>query len=83
MTSFTPKPWYRSQTIWGGIAAIGSGLAGLATVAAEMAGGGGLNADTLSIAITALTSGISAIGGALSVRGRVKASQPIGKPPNA
>lgn len=61
------KPWYASQAIWGGIAAIGGGL-GSAIFAY-------LNHD-IGSAIAGLT---AAAGGLHAIVGRVKADTPIAK----
>lgn len=63
-----PKPWYRSQTILSGLAAILSGLAGMVLALIGQA-----PAETLVPSITTVLSGISVL------RGRVSAEQPIAR----
>jgi hypothetical protein len=62
------KPWYASQTVWGGVAAIGGGL-GTAWLGYSMR-------DPLSVS-AGLT---AAYGGLQSIIGRFKATTTIGKP---
>ena len=69
MTNY--KSWIASQSIWGGIAAIGAGLGGafIAWQAGDMNGvGAGL---------------LAAFGGVQAIVGRVKADAVIGKAPAA
>jgi len=79
MTEVTPKAWYESRTIWAGITAIVSGLAGLATVITELVSGEGINGEILGVAITGITSGIGMISGVVAIDGRKKATRPIAK----
>lgn len=65
------KPWYESKAVIGGIVAVASGIAGVAGIAISPE-----NQEAIVAAVTAIG---SAVGGALAVYGRVKASQPIGK----
>ena len=62
------KPWYASQTVWGGISAIGGGL-GTAWLGYTMR-----DPVTMGAGLTA------AFGGLQSIIGRFKADTPIGKP---
>lgn len=67
-----PKAWYLSRAVWGGVVAI---LAGLLSAF-------GINLDEAA-QVDAVNIGLAlagAIGGALAIYGRVKASAPIGKP---
>lgn len=61
-----PKPWYRSQTMLSGMAAILSGLAGVVLALIGQA-----PVDTLVPSIATVLSGIGVL------RGRVRAQQPI------
>lgn len=62
------KPWYTSQAIWGGIAAVGAGLG--AAYASYRAGD-----------IAGASAGLmAAFGGAQAIIGRFKATSFIGKP---
>ena len=62
------KPWFASQTVWGGVAAIGAGLGG--AYVAYKAGD-----------ITTASAGLmAAFGGLQSIIGRFKATSTIGKP---
>ena len=62
------KPWYASQTIWGGVAAIGGGL-GVAYVSYKSGDVAGASAGLMA-----------AFGGLQSIIGRMKATAVIGKP---
>ena len=64
--SLSPKPWYLSRAVWGGIIAAGSALAGL--VGLEVDQGAALE---IALQVSAL------IGGALAIWGRVRATRPI------
>jgi hypothetical protein len=66
-TEMDNKPWYASQTIWGGIAAMGGGL-GLAYYGYQ-------HSDPISVS-GGLT---AAFGGLQSVIGRFKSTTVIGK----
>lgn len=65
----TEKKWWESKAVWGGLIAVGAGIAGVFgfAVSAE-------EQEAIAGAITALA---SAIGGALAVYGRIKANSGI------
>ena len=64
-----PKEWYKSKTVWGGLIAVGSAIAGAFGVA--------VSTDTQDqIAELAVVVG-GAVGGLLAIYGRVKAEQQI------
>jgi hypothetical protein len=66
-TTPDPKPWYASQTVWGGIAAIGGGFGGVAYAIQQK--------DPAAI----LPALVAAAGGIHAVIGRFKADTPIGR----
>lgn len=70
-TKTETKPWWQSRTLWGGIVAVGAGVAGLFGV--------DLDAETQSQLATHAAAIASAAGGLLAVYGRVKASTRVGK----
>jgi hypothetical protein len=65
------KSWYASQTIWGGVAAIGAGLGG-AYASWKMGDMGGMSAGLMA-----------AFGGVQAIIGRFKATATIGAAPAA
>ena len=65
------KPWYESKAVVGGVVAVVAGIAGIMGVA--------INPDDQEAIVATVTAVGSAVGGALAVYGRIKASQPIGK----
>lgn len=67
----TPKPWYQSRAVWGGVIAGAAPVAGLLGVqlAPETLG------DIADIAAAA--GGI--VGGGLAIWGRLRANTPIGR----
>lgn len=65
------KPWYASQTVWGGVAAIGAGL-GAAYASYKAGDVGGASAGLMA-----------AFGGLQAIIGRFKATAAIGKPVGA
>ena len=63
------KAWWQSKTIWGGLVAIGSALAGVAGIAIS---------PELQDEIVALVMVIAGgVGGLLSIYGRIKADKEI------
>jgi uncharacterized membrane protein len=65
------KPWWQSKTVWGGLVAVGAGIAGLFGLDLDAQAQGALAEHGVAIA--------SAIGGLLAVYGRVKANSKVGK----
>lgn len=63
------KPWYTSKTVWGGIIAVGAGVAGAFGVAISPAD----QAHLSDIVVVIATS----IGGLLAIVGRIKASKAV------
>lgn len=70
---FRPKPWYQSVTLWGGVAA-------LVLPIISIASGGRLNFSADDAAdITSVLAGLAgAIGGAVAIIGRVRATRSVG-----
>jgi hypothetical protein len=66
----TPKPWWMSRTILGGIAAIIAGMLGLSSCE---------DADLIRELLTQLA---SVAGGVLAIYGRIKATRAIGALPS-
>ena len=64
------KPWYASKGVWGGIIAAVAGLAGMFGYAIS-------DADVSSLTEVA-TGLVAAIGGAVSVIGRIVATKRVG-----
>ena len=65
------KHWYKSKTIWGGVIAVGAGVAGLF--------GFHFDASLQQMVVENGFSLASAVGGAIAIFGRVKATTTIGK----
>lgn len=63
------KKWWESKGVWGGLVAVGAGVAGLFGYA--------LSADEQDALAGAVAALASAIGGALAVYGRIKAASDI------
>ena len=64
-----PKEWYKSKTVWGGLIAVGSAIAGACGII--------ISADTQDQIAELVVVGASAVGGLLAIYGRVKAEQQI------
>jgi hypothetical protein len=65
------KHWYKSKTIWGGVVAVGAGVAGLF--------GFHLDATLQQTIVDYGASLVSAFGGGMAIYGRLKATATIGK----
>lgn len=63
------KPWWQSKTVWGGVVALAAGVAGVFGVAIPEAAQG-----EIAVSLTALA---GAIGGLLSIYGRLKAERKL------
>lgn len=68
------KPWWASKTIWGGLIAVASAIAGLF--------GFDFGADLQQQTLDLLTQAFALIGGLLAIWGRVVAKTPIGAQPD-
>ena len=71
MLDFDLKPWWTSRTIWGGLMALAG--SGLGVFGYELGG-----ADQSAL-IEAGASAVTAVGGIVSIWGRVKASKTLTK----
>lgn len=71
MTEITETiAWYQSKTVWGGVIAVGAGIAG--------AFGYTVSADDQSAIIEIATAVAGALGGVIAIYGRVKATRQVG-----
>jgi len=64
------KRWYKSKTIWASIVTVGAAVAGFF--------GYGINVNTQGVIVNNITAAITAIGGILSIIGRIVADKRIG-----
>lgn len=72
-------PWYKSQTIWGGIQAV---VGGLITVGVALRAGDISTAVTNGQTVFVAAAGLAAsFGGLQAIIGRFKAVKPIGSAP--
>lgn len=70
-----PKAWYLSRAVWGGVVAILASLFSAFGINLDEAA----QADAVNIGLALA----GAVGGALAIYGRVRASAPIGKLPSS
>jgi hypothetical protein len=64
------KCWYQSRAMWGGLVALGGGIAGLY--------GYNITPEDQKTLIELLTALSAAIGGVVAIVGRIRAKHPIG-----
>ncbi|MBE0471774.1 MAG: hypothetical protein IBX55_19970 [Methyloprofundus sp.] len=69
MDNINDKKWWQSKTVWGGLVALGAGIAGVLGLA--------IGAADQAILTESLTAIAAAVGGLLAVYGRFKANQAI------
>lgn len=71
MTIETPKKWYESKGVWGGIIAMLAAISG--------AFGYAVDADAQASIAELITVVVGGVGGLLAIIGRIKADRKVGK----
>lgn len=71
MTNNTPKHWYESKGVWGGIIAMLAAIAG--------AFGYAVDAEAQASIVELITVIVGGVGGLLAIVGRIKAERKVGK----